>query len=97
MHPHVVIQNDLINATNIRTVISCAITSSLRLAEAKGNVLLRKGEANLPRSSVVNVSQVFSVDKRSLIERIGTLSQKRVRQILNGLYLLLEPREYDFN
>ena len=56
-----------------------------------GNVLLDPGEANLSKSSVVNISQIFTVDRSQLDEKIGTLSPQRVRQILDGLYLLLEP------
>ena len=59
------------------------------------NVLFEEGEASLPRQSVVNVSQVFTVDKGQLHEYIGTLSSKRVRQILDGIGLVLEPREAD--
>jgi mRNA interferase MazF len=62
-------------------------------AKAPGNLLLRKGEANLPRPSVVNVSQVITVDKSVLREKIGTLSRQRVREIVAGLGLILEPRE----
>jgi len=91
-HPHVVIQNDVFNASRIQTVIVCAITSNLRRAQAPGNVQLEKGEANLPKASVINVSQVITVDKSQLVERIGTLSPRRVRQILDGLRLVLEPR-----
>jgi len=92
-HPHVVIQNDLFNRSRINTVVVCVITSNLKRASAPGNVLLRKGEANLPKRSVVNVSQIFTVDKADLVERIGTLSSKRVRQILDGVRLLTEPRD----
>lgn len=92
LHPHVVIQNDIVNESKIRTVIACVITSNLRLVESPGNVLLHKGEANLSQSCVVNVSQVVTVDKKRLSNVIGTLTKNRVRQILRGLYLLLEPR-----
>ncbi len=92
-HPHVVIQNNLFNRSQIRTVVALALTSNLRRAEAPGNVLLQKGEANLPKQSVVNVSQIFTVDKSQLDEYIGTLSHKRVREILNGIKLVIEPRE----
>jgi mRNA interferase MazF len=91
LHPHVVIQNNVVNRSRINTVIVCGITSNLRLAQAPGNILLKKGEANLPKQSVVNVSRLFSADKRDLFEKIGTLSPKRVRQIIAGLMLLLEP------
>ena len=92
-HPHIVIQNNLVNRSQIRTVIVLALTSNLKRADAPGNVLLDKGEANLPKQSVVNVSQVFTVDKSQLDEYIGTLSPKRVREILNGIKLVFEPRE----
>jgi mRNA interferase MazF len=55
-HPHVVVQNNVFNASRINTVIVCALTSNLRRAQAPGNVLLEKGEANLPKESVVLVS-----------------------------------------
>ena len=92
LHPHVVIQNDLFNHSRIRTVVVCAITSNLKRAEAPGNVLLEEEESNLPKQSVVNVSQIFTVDKRDLVERIGTLSRDRVHEILDGIRLLIEPR-----
>ncbi len=90
-HPHVVIQNNVFNHSRINTVVVCVLTSNLKRAKAPGNVLLEKGEANLSKQSVVNVSQIFTVDKGDLVERIGTLSRKRVRQILDGVSLLLEP------
>ena len=92
-HPHVVIQNNVFNRSRINTVVVCVLTSNLRRAEAPGNVLLEKGEANLSKQSVVNVSQVFTVDKRDLDEKIGTLSRQRIRQILDGIHLIIEPRE----
>lgn len=95
LHPHVVIQNNEFNRSKVSTVVVCALTSNLKRASAPGNVLLEPGEANLPKQSVVNISQVFTVDKRQLGEKIGTLSARRVRQILDGLQLLLEPYEFD--
>lgn len=92
-HPHVVVQNNLFNRSQIKTVVVCALTSNLKRANAPGNVLLAKGEANLPKQSVVNVSQIFTIDKSQLDEYIGTLSPKRVREILDGIQLVLEPRE----
>ena len=95
LHPHVVIQNNVFNRSRINTVIVCTVTSNLRLADPPGNVLLSKGEANLPKQSVVNVSQIFTVDKRDLTEKIGTLSLERVHQILSGVQLLIEPRDVE--
>lgn len=92
-HPHVVIQNNVFNRSRISTVVVCALTSNLRRAKVPGNVLLDKGEANLPKKSVVNVSQIFTVDKKDLEEKIGALSQQRVRQILDGIRLVIEPRD----
>jgi len=94
-HPHVVIQNNVFNRSRINTVVVCALTSNLKRAQAPGNVMLEKREANLPKQSVVNVSQIFTVDKRDLDEKIGTLSRRRVRQILDGVRLVIEPRDVD--
>lgn len=91
-HPHVVIQNDVFNASQIGTVIICALTSNLRRAASPGNVLLEPGEAHLQKRSVVNVTQVQTVGKEQLGEWIGRLSERRVQQILDGLRLATEPR-----
>jgi mRNA interferase MazF len=97
IRPYVVIQNDLLNASQIRTAIVCALTSNLRRARGIGNVLLEAGEANLPEQSVVNVSQIVTVDKALLCDRIGTLSRERVRQIVAGLALVMEPQDIDLS
>ena len=94
-HPHVVVQNNVFNASKINTVIVCALTSNLKRARAPGNVLLDQDEGNLPKQSVVLVSQIFTIDKSQLGECIGKLSEHRVRQILEGLYLLTEPRNLE--
>jgi mRNA interferase MazF len=94
-HPHVVIQNNVFNMSKLRTVVVCALTSNLKRADAPGNVLLEKGEANLSKASVVNVTQVYTVEKQELAEHIGSLTRKRVRQVLDGLKLVLEPREVE--
>ncbi len=92
-HPHVVIQNNVFNQSRINTVVLCALTSNLKRASVPGNVLLKKGEANLKKDSVVNVSQIVTVDKSDLLERIGALSPARVRQINAGVQLLILPRD----
>jgi mRNA interferase MazF len=94
-HPHVVIQNNVFNRSRISTVVVCTLTSNLKRAEAPGNVLLENGEANLPKQSVVNVSQIFTVGKSDLEEKIGMLSRWRIRQILDGVRLVIEPRDVD--
>lgn len=93
--PFVVIQNNVFNVSKLNTVIICAITSSLKREGAPGNVTLNDGEANLPKLSIVLVSQVYTVDKSQLGEYIGTLPRKRIRQILDGLELVIEPREIE--
>lgn len=91
--PHVVIQNNVFNRSRISTVVVCILTSNLRRAAAPGNVLIEAGEADLLEPSVVNVSQIFTVNKPQLVEKIGTISLERVRQIIEGVRLLTEPRE----
>jgi mRNA interferase MazF len=87
--PAVVVQDDRYNRSPIQTAVVAAITSNLRLAASPGNVRLRKGEANLPRASVVNVTQLRTVDRSRLCDRIGALSPARVRDVLRGLSLVL--------
>src|ERR671910_2052983 len=81
-HPHVVVQDDVFNHARITTTVVCATTSNLHRASNAGNVLLEVGEGNLPKQSVVVVSQVSSVDKARLEERSGSLSEERVEQVL---------------
>ncbi len=94
-HPHVIVQNNLFNRSQIKTVLVCPLTTNLKRASAPGNVLLDKKESNLPKQSVVNVTQVFTVDKAQLGEYVGTLSSRRITEILNGIKLVLDPREPD--
>lgn len=94
-HPHVVIQNNACNHSRINTVVLCGLTSNIRRAKVLGNVLLEDGEAGLNKPSVVVVSQIVTVDKSQLDDYIGTLSPKRVRQILDGIRLITEPRELE--
>jgi mRNA interferase MazF len=88
IHPHVVIQDDVLNRSRIHTVVVCALTTNLQRAKSPGNVLLEAGEANLARQSVVVVSQVSTVDKTQLGQYIGSLSGQRIHQILNGMQFL---------
>lgn len=84
-HPQVVVQDDLFNRSRVSTVIVCALSSKLKRASEPGNVLLDAGEANLPRASVVVVSQIESVPRSALGDYIGTLEPARVEQILDGI------------
>lgn len=93
-HPHVVIQDNVLNSSRINTVVVCALTTNLKRAKAPGNVLLEIGEANLPRQSVVVVSQVSTVDKTQLGEYIGSLTEQRVHQILAGMQFLQQMMKH---
>ena len=88
--PGLVIQNDAINDSMISTVVMLAITSTLRYGDLPGNVTLRKGEANLPKRCVINISQIKSVDKNSIREKIGTLSKNKMAAVEDGIRLILD-------
>lgn len=89
--PGVVVQNDGFNRSALATTVGCDLTGAVPRGTSPGNVVLRKGEANLPRRSVVSITQVTTVDKDRLVERIGHLSWDRMEQIFDGLHLLLTP------
>lgn len=84
-HPHVVIQDNLFNHSRIETLIVCALTSRLSCVNEPGNLLIPAGEGNLPKTSVVVVSQLTSINRAELGEYIGSLSETRVSQILDGI------------
>ena len=87
--PGLVVQNDILNDSKLNTVIMLAITSTMKFGELPGNVILRKGEANLPKKCVINTTQIKSVDKKSIKEKIGTLSKRRMDDVYDGLKLVL--------
>jgi len=87
--PVLVVQADAFNRSRIETVIAVVLTSSLRLVEAPGNVLLRSKEAGLPRDSVANVSQVVTLDKATLVERAGKVESRLMARVDDGLRLVL--------
>lgn len=87
--PVLVVQADAFNRARVSTVVVAAITSNLERADAPGNVLLRAEESGLPRDSVVNVSQVVTLNKRDLTERAAQLSFALQRQVDEGLRLVL--------
>ena len=88
--PGLVVQNNILNDSNLNTVVMVAITSTMKFGDLPGNVVLRKGEANLPKKCVVNVTQIKSVDKKSIKEEIGTLSSQKLEQVREGIKLILE-------
>jgi mRNA interferase MazF len=87
-HPHVVIQDDLLNHSRISTVVTCGLTTNLGRVHLPGNVPLEVGEGNLEKRSVVEVSKVSSVEKAHLGDYIGRLSAERVEQIWAGMRFL---------
>lgn len=87
-HPYVVIQDDAINHSRVETVVLCALTTNMKKANLPGNILLDEGEGNLPKQSIVVVSQIVSVEKSTLGQYIGSLRKKRIVQIYSGLKLL---------
>ncbi len=93
--PVVVIQNNVFNQSSLHTLLVTALTTNLERGKAAGNVLLNKGEAQLPKASVVVVSQTATIDRSLLREKIGTLSKSRIDQVIAGIKLMIEPREFE--
>jgi mRNA interferase MazF len=84
-----ILQSDTFNASRIQTTVVAAITSNLRLADAPGNILLKKRASRLPKDSVVNVSQLLTLDRSFLSKPIGRLTGDRMSQVDEGIRLVL--------
>jgi mRNA interferase MazF len=91
--PALVVQHDRFNRSTISTTVVAAITSNLRLGGMPGNVRLRRGEAGLPHASIVNVSQIRTIDRTRLVDRVGVLGPPRMGDVLKGLALLFGTDE----
>lgn len=87
--PIAIIQSDDFTSSRLHTVIGAAVTSNTRLAFAPGNVFLRRREAGIQRDSVINVSQLLTLNKAALTDRIGRLSPRRLQELDAGLRLVL--------
>lgn len=87
--PVLVIQANVFNASAIQTVVVAVITTNLRLAHAPGNVLLSRRQSNLPKDSTINVSQLVSIDKADLVERVTSLSPALIALVDAGIRLVL--------
>ena len=85
----VVVQSDAFNLSPIQTIIVAVITSNTRLAGAPGNLTLTPEQSGLPRESVVNTSQLITLDKRYLTQRVGSLPSDRLAALDEGLRLVL--------
>jgi mRNA interferase MazF len=88
--PVMVIQSDDFNRSRIATAIVVVITSNLKLAEAPGNVFLPQKVTGLSKDSVVNISQVLTVDKSFLTEKIGDLPVYLLEQVEDGLRMVMD-------
>jgi mRNA interferase MazF len=87
--PVVVVQGDAFNRSRLATVVCVALTSNLRWAQAPGNVLLSARTTGLPKDSVANVSQLVTLDREALTERVGTLPAKKLELVLLGIDTVL--------
>jgi len=88
--PVLIIQNDQINKSKINTVIVAAITSNLELGKAAGNLLLEKSDSHLGKSSVINFSQIVTIDKSWLSESVGMLNKSILKIIDEKLKLMFD-------
>jgi len=88
--PALIIQSDVFNRSRINTVVVAAITSNLKYENLPGNVRLLKGDGGIPRASVVNISQIHSIDRSYIREKIGALSTKKMSLVKEGLKRILD-------
>ena len=87
--PVVIVQGDPLNRSRTATAVCVPLTSNLRWADAPGNVLLRQRSTGLPRDSVANVSQIITLDRSVLVERVGRLARARLDAVIDGITVVL--------
>lgn len=87
--PVVVVQGDALNRSRIATVVCVPLTSNLAWADAPGNLLLSAGTTGLPKDSVANVSQIVTLDKTVLTDRVGKISRAKTELLLSGIDVIL--------
>ena len=87
--PVLVIQGDALNRSRLSTVVCVAVTSNLKWGSAPGNVLLSEAATGLPKPSVANVSQIVTLDKSDLSERVGNLPKAKLQLVLSGVDVVL--------
>ncbi len=87
-----IVQSNEFNASSIRTSICAAVSSNLRLADAPGNVRITRRASGLPRDSVINVSQLITLDKQRLTDKVGRLPSESLRDVEAGIKLVLALR-----
>ena len=87
--PLLIVQSDDFNRSQIRTIITAVITSNIRIVKSPGNVALSKKVSGLSKKSVVNVSQLVTIDKSFLIKKAGQLPVSVIREVEEGIRLVL--------
>ncbi len=87
--PVVIVQSDAFNRSEISTIVVAAISSNLRLAEAPGNIYLKRRDSKLPKDSVIDISRLFTIDKKCLIEKVRELSPDGISELDEGLKIVL--------
>lgn len=87
--PVLIVQSDHFNRSRIRTIVAAVLTTNLRLAAAPGNVPVAADDAGLPRDSVVNVSQIITIDKTFLAERVGQIEDRVMLLVEDGIRAVL--------
>lgn len=87
--PVVVVQGNALNRSKIATVVCVPLTSNLKWAAAPGNLALSPKDTGLPKDSVANVSQVISLDRDLLCERVGNLPRAKLQLVLAGIDIIL--------
>jgi mRNA interferase MazF len=87
--PIIVVQSNDFNTSQIRTIVAIVITSNLNLAKSPGNVLLKKKQTGLSKDSIANVSQIVTLDKSFLTEKVGNLTSGQLNKVEDGLKLVL--------
>ncbi len=87
--PGLVLQENVLNDSRINTVLMAAITSTMKFGDLPGNVILKKGECNMPKRCVVNVTQIKAVDKKAINNLIGALSGQRLQEVYTGIRLVM--------
>lgn len=87
--PVLIVQANEFNRSRIRTVVAAVLTTNLRLAEAPGNVVVTTDQTGLPQDSIVNVSQIITLDKSFLTERVSQVGDRTMLLVEDGLRLVL--------
>jgi len=88
--PALILQCNAFNKSNINTVVVAAITSNLKYEIMPGNVRLLKGNGGIPKSSIINISQIHSIDRQFIESKIGSLSEEKMLKVKQGIAVLFD-------